>query len=319
MKLHAPFVQLPIRFDASRLAEEIGALGEADWRPHPQNFPGNSMMPLVAVEGDPGNEGFAGLMRPTPQLAALPYLQQVLANLGATVGRTRLMRLSGQAEVTRHADQHYYWTERVRVHVPVTTQPTVRFECGDAALNMAPGECWIFDTWRQHRVVNADERSRIHLVCDTVGGAEFWKMVYRGRPVGVGVDPSGWAPRAVEYDARSSPSIAFETHNMPVVMSPWELERHLDFLVEEMVPSPHQANIHRHVRMLYRAWRGLWAAHADAMQSVPEYRRLLDAFLAQVRPMVEESMLRNDLAMLPALMSGVARVAVRGATDDRLG
>jgi hypothetical protein len=229
------------------------------------------------------------------------------------------MRLSGQAEVTRHADQHYYWTERVRVHVPVATQPTVRFECGDAALNMAPGECWIFDTWRQHRVVNADKRSRIHLVCDTVGGAEFWKMVYRGWPVGLLGEPPGWAPGMVQYDASSSPAITFETYNMPVVMSPWELERHLDFLVEEMMPSPHQANIHRHVRMLYHAWRGLWAAHADAVQSVPEYRRLLDGFLAQVGPMANESMLRNDLAMLPALMAGIARVAIPGAAEDRLG
>ncbi|MEO8365283.1 MAG: aspartyl/asparaginyl beta-hydroxylase domain-containing protein [Pseudoxanthomonas sp.] len=319
MKLHAPFVQLPILFDALQLAEEIGSLDKDSWRPHPQNFPGNSMMPLVAVDGDPGNEGFAGPMRPTPQLAALPYLQQVLASLGATVGRTRLMRLSGQAEVTRHADQHYYWTERVRVHVPVVTQPTVRFECGDAGLNMAPGECWIFDTWRQHRVLNADDRPRIHLVCDTVGGAEFWKMVYRGRPVGIAADSPGWTAQTLEYAASSPPPIPFENYNLPQVMSPWELERHLDFLVEEMIPSPHQITIHRHVRMLYHAWRGLWAAHADAAQAVPEYRRLLDGFLAQVKPMAGESMLRNELSMLPALMSGIARVAVLGHAEDRLG
>ena len=96
-------------------------------------------------------------------------------------GRSRLMRLSGHAEVTRHVDQGYYWAERVRVHVPIVTQPTVRFECGDAAINMAAGECWIFDTWRSHRVLNDAVESRIHLVVDTVGGDAFWDMVAQGR------------------------------------------------------------------------------------------------------------------------------------------
>ena len=34
---------------AAELAREMPALGEGPWRPHPQGFPGNSMLPLVAV------------------------------------------------------------------------------------------------------------------------------------------------------------------------------------------------------------------------------------------------------------------------------
>ena len=43
MKLQVPFIQLPLRFDADRLAAEIAAIGEDAWKPHPQGFPGNSM------------------------------------------------------------------------------------------------------------------------------------------------------------------------------------------------------------------------------------------------------------------------------------
>src|SRR5688572_23421537 len=118
MQLAHPFVQLPFSFDAARLAAEVEAFGEAAWRPHPQNFAGNSMLPLIAVGGDAANESFAGAMAPTPHLAQAPYLRQVLGTLGATLGRTRLMRLAGGAEVSRHADQGYYWIERTRVHVP---------------------------------------------------------------------------------------------------------------------------------------------------------------------------------------------------------
>ncbi len=121
-------------------------------------------------------------MRPTRHLERCPYLQQVLHSIGATWGRTRLMRLSGQAEVTPHVDVNYYWRERVRVHVPIVTQPTVRFTCGDAEINMRAGECWIFDTWRMHNVVNDHALPRIHLVADTVGGTGFWQLVARSRP-----------------------------------------------------------------------------------------------------------------------------------------
>ena len=92
-----------------------------------------------------GDEAHAGAR-------ALPEAASGAVGVGATVGRTRLMRLAGMAEVKRHVDQGYYWAERVRIHVPIVTQPTVRFECGGQVVNMAAGECWIFDTWRQHRV-----------------------------------------------------------------------------------------------------------------------------------------------------------------------
>ena len=171
MKLQVPFIQLPLAFDAGVLAAEIAALGEGAVAAAPAGLPRQLD---AAAGGGRRRPGQRSLRRrrcgPRPHLQRCPYLSQVFASLGATAGRSRLMRLSGHAEVTRHADQGYYWTERVRVHVPIVTQPTVRFECGDAAINMAAGECWIFDTWRQHRVINDAVESRIHLVVDTVGG-----------------------------------------------------------------------------------------------------------------------------------------------------
>jgi len=41
----------------------------------------------------------------------------LLASFGATLGRTRLMRLSGHSEVSPHVDMGYYWHDRVRIHV----------------------------------------------------------------------------------------------------------------------------------------------------------------------------------------------------------
>ncbi len=184
MKLQYPFMQLPLSFDAAALEAEVGAIAESAWRPHPQGYAGNDALTLVTTGGDPDSDAVAGQMRATPHLERCPYLRQVLHGIGATWGRTRLMRLSGQAEVTPHVDVNYYWRERVRVHVPIVTQPTVRFTCGEAEVNMRAGECWIFDTWRMHNVVNDHALPRIHLVADTVGGTGFWQLVARARPHG---------------------------------------------------------------------------------------------------------------------------------------
>ena len=95
MKLQVPFVQLPLQFDAARLASEVHALGDQPWRPHPQKYPGNFALPLISAHGNPDSDSIAGPMRPTPYLEHCPYLMQVLERLGAVWGRTRLMKLSG--------------------------------------------------------------------------------------------------------------------------------------------------------------------------------------------------------------------------------
>lgn len=307
MKLHAPFIQLPLVFDAGDLEREIAQFPEQDWRPHPQGYAGNSMLPLIAVDGDPANEMFAGAMRPTAALSRCPKLQQVLASLGATVGRTRLMRLAGMAEVKRHVDQGYYWAERVRVHVPIVTQPTVRFECGDEAINMAAGECWIFDTWRQHRVLNDATASRVHLVVDTVGGAAFWDLVEQGRMPAAG--GSGWQPQRVPWRDGSS-SFPLETRNIPRVMTPWELAKHMSFLFSEALPHPRLDEVAMRFERLHRQWAGLWAAYGDDPGTAGRFRDAFDRFVADVRPIAQDIALRNETRWIDGVMLMLGRSVV---------
>ena len=308
MKLPVPFIQLPLMFDAEALAAEIDAIDESNWRPHPQGFPGNSMLPLVAVDGDPDNESFAGVMQPTDYLRRCPYLSQVFASTNAIVGRSRLMRLAGQAEVKRHADQGYYWTERVRVHVPIVTQPTVRFECGGEVINMAAGECWIFDTWRQHRVLNDTVQSRVHLVVDTVGGGRFWDLVNRGRPHDA--PHAGWQNVHIAPKPGEVAPFACERVNVPTVMSPWELNDHLGLLFADAVPHPNLPQVRQIAMRFARQWQGLWFEFGDRVEGRARFRAALQAFLDEVRTPAQPLMLKNELRWLNALMTLVAKVAV---------
>ena len=252
MKLQVPFIQLPILFDPDRLAAEIDALDARWWRGRTHQDDGNTALTLITTGGDPDSDELSGPMRPTPALGQCPYLMQVLDALGATWGRARLMRLSGQAEVRAHVDMNYYWRERMRVHVPVVTTPSVRFQCGDGEVNMAAGECWVFDTWRRHRVLNQGNDTRIHIVADTVGGERFWDLLAQGRPPGP--RDADWQPQRFVAQAGPAPELDFESHNAPAVMTPWELREHIVFLLGEAVPDPRLGPIHQALLRFSRRW-----------------------------------------------------------------
>lgn len=308
MKLQVPFIQLPLQFDAAMLAAEVAVLGEDAWRPHPEGYPGNSALTLITTGGDVDSDAVTGPMLPTPYLLRCPYLMQVMASLGAVWGRSRLMRLSGHAEVTPHVDVNYYWRERMRVHVPIVTQPTVRFHCGDADINMAAGDCWIFDTWRMHHVVNDAEHARIHLVADTVGGETFWQHVERGRASGATV--AGWQAQRVVPHADGKVELAYEAVNVPIVMTPWELREHLGFLIGESQPCPALQSLHQIAGRFIRNWQALWARYGEDRAGWPEYRQLLDQFALEATPHASAIPLRNRYPLLRALIGIVIRNAL---------
>ncbi len=319
MKLQVPFIQLPVRFDAERMASEVSALGDGAWRPHPQKFPGNYSLPLISVNGDPASDSIAGPMRPTSSLERCPYLQQVLGWLGAVWGRTRLMKLTGGAEVTPHADINYYWRDRVRVHVPVTTNPAVRFFCGNADVNMARGECWIFDTWRPHRVINPVESERVHLVADTVGSERFWDIAARGRAPGLGL-PNGWVVEEFggNVEAHEPGSLDFESVNVPQVMTPWELREHIQFILSHAEPHPQLAVVQRQAARFISGWQALWARYGEDPAGWPEYREALDVFTQSMETQATQILLVNGMRFMSTLRSMVLGVALANGNGEPL-
>ncbi len=310
MKLPVPFIQLPLTFDAAVLADEIGRYDAALWRAHPDGIPGNSALPLATVDGDPARgDALQGPMRPTPALEASPYMRQVLASLEAVLGRIRLMRLAGRGEVSQHVDTNHYWNERVRVHVPILTQPTVRFQCADAEVNMAAGECWIFDTWRMHRVLNADERPRVHLVIDTIGSPRFWKLVNAGRPHTA--PREGWQLRHVAPQPEATPELVFESVNLMTPMSYWELRGHVQFLLGEARQHPRMPTIVGLASAFVGEWQALWYRYGSSSDGQEAYRRLLDGFLGQVQRLGSDIPLQNGASLAAAATGLLGRAAQR--------
>lgn len=309
MKLAQPFFKLPLQFDADRLAQEVRALPPEAWVSHPNAFEGNTACRLITVDGAE-NDDVTGRMAMTPHLQATPYIRQVLAHFGVVWGRSRLMRLAPGAKVPEHADMNYHWFTRVRVHIPVLTRPGVKFWCEDECVYMAPGEAWIFDNWRLHRVENDTDEERIHLVADTSGSAAFWNMAMG--------TPPGQLPQRVGYQPGREVSLALERYNTFRVMPPSELESLLGDLAADLEPTPGAGgSVHDVLRFqsLLRSfcndWRQLWSLYADSDEGLEQFRYMAQALREVTQAHGERlSMRSNKAPTMRVLMARVGRYLV---------
>lgn len=267
MQMTRPFLKLPIRFDADALAAEVRALPSSAWIPHPTGFVGNEAVRLVTPYGRPTDE-LEGPMGPTENLERCRYISEIMAELGAVWGRSRLMGLAPGREVPLHVDTHYYWRTHLRIHIPVITNPGVLFTCGDEAVHMQAGECWLFDSFQWHRVENKGDAQRIHLVIDTVGGGRLPELM-------TAAEAGTAEPQLVPPGSSRGGQLLFEQLNAPKVMSPWEMRCHLAFLVERLNPDPLIPRVVKYVERFIDAWAAAWAHFGTGDEGLPSYARLI--------------------------------------------
>ncbi len=283
MRLSHPFIRLPYRFDANRLATEVRQFSGRQWMPHPSGLPGNSAIALISSGGG-DNNSFEGEKRATPHLARCPYMRQVMASFGEVLSRSRLMRLEAGAEVSLHVDFNYHWFSRVRIHIPVITHPGVIFQCGPERLHMAAGECWIFDSWRRHRVVNDNPEFRVHLVIDTCGSARFWRRVEV-----LAENPSAFPIVDVPYEPGRTVNLKTERFSRLPVMAPGECAALIEDLIADFSANPrNDANLVTAYAEIMRGfaqdWRALWLLHGHRPEGFASYRRLIRRTREKLHP-----------------------------------
>lgn len=316
MRLSDPILRLPLRFDAAALASEIDALPDAAWLPHPNNLPGNEAVLLVTPGGRMTND-IGGRMMPTAHLSQCRYLMEVMAAIGAVWGRSRLMRIAPGGTVPPHVDTNFYWRTHLRIHVPIVTTPDVRFTVAGRTVHMAAGECWVFDTFSMHQVVNGGTRKRTHLVLDTVGGEGLHTLIEQARLGGAAdAEPPVLAPGMGRADA-----LTFEHFPTETVMSPYELRYHIDFIRETARPDAALATVLGRLDRLAAGWEGIWAQHGSTAAGVAGYDALLRRLDEDLRRIPgARLLLRNGLFVYNQIgeLMKTARESFRHAEPARL-
>ena len=286
MRLSRPFIRLPFQFDADRLAAEVRQFAPHRWMPHPNGLPGNSAIALISSGGG-DNDSFEGEKNPTPHLEECEYMRQVMASFGQVLSRSRLMKIDAHCQLNLHVDFNYHWFSRVRIHIPVITHASVIFHCGQQRLHMQAGECWIFDSWRRHMVVNPSTQDRVHLVIDTCGSSRFWDMV---RSVEHS-DPSETAANAefLPFEPGRSAALRTERFASLPVMAPGECSALIEDLIADFEGNPDNdprlvAAYARLMRDFASDWRELWLLYGHRPEGLGYYRALIAKTRRKLHP-----------------------------------
>ena len=288
MEISKPFIQLPYSFDASRLADEVNALDESAWMKHPSGFSGNSAVALLSRNGE-DNDDFNGTMLETPHLNRCPYVRQVMASFGEVFGRSRLMKLGVTSEVKLHVDMNYHWYTRVRIHIPVITNPDVTFYCADQQIHMQAGESWIFNSWRRHRVTNNGTADRVHLVIDTAGSSRFWSTVRKMEALDRETDKDAINQLITHIPYREGEEVVIraERYNNTPIMSPGELEAMVreviaDFERNEKNDPDKVARYKALLTDFSKDWRELWHLYGYEKEGWSKYEALIESTAKQM-------------------------------------
>lgn len=311
MRIGSPLLKLPIRFCGDTLAREVAALPREAWMAHPQQFDGNSSVPLISPGGANIHQA-VGPMAPTEWLRRCPYILEIMQELNSTWGRSRLMGLGPGAEVPEHVDINYYWRTHLRIHIPVITNPDVGFTCAGETIHMPAGECWILDSFYRHSVVNRGTETRVHLVLDTVGSGPLWDLMESARN-----DETG--DKFIAPGEAPERSLDFEQVNAPIIMSPWEIKTHIAYIADWTDDGPELQQVLGILDRFVMAWGGTWARHAVSEPGLPFYVQ----HLTQVRNAlgdaeVSEVRMRNGRPLLTSVEQFILANAIAPAVLQRV-
>jgi hypothetical protein len=188
-KLKLPFFFAPAQLQADLAKIEATAwvhhynqaIYEGDWSGVALRSVGGKAMQLYP---DPtATDAFAD----TELLKQCSYFPAVLATFQCPLTAVRLLRLKAGSSIREHRDYRLgYEDGEVRLHVPVVTNPNVRFFLAGERVQMESGECWYLNVNLPHRVDNQSTTDRVHLVIDCVVNdwvSQFFTEVTPAAPI----------------------------------------------------------------------------------------------------------------------------------------
>ena len=119
--------------------------------------------PDIVVTKEPGWDRIADV--------ALPLMNHIISSFyppGGTVIRAMAAKLLAGGIINPHTDRHPSFHVGHRIHVPITTNPRVRFMIGGQPYQFKVGEAYEINNQMMHSVMNKGEEDRITFIFDYV-------------------------------------------------------------------------------------------------------------------------------------------------------
>ncbi len=127
--------------------------------------------PDIEISRQPGWDRLAA--------AAVPLMRALIGAHyppGGTIIRAMAAKLVAGAKIVTHRDTHPSFHYGHRIHVPITTNPRVRFTIDGRPCPMEVGQAYEINNQKQHSVMNKGKEDRITFIFDYVP-AEYIERV----------------------------------------------------------------------------------------------------------------------------------------------
>lgn len=159
------------QYDVAKLQAECRAILEQF---HPNNQHGKDhdggwkAVSLVAPGGNAFEDRIHGnQFAKTPALELAPYMEEIIDSFPSKPRRVRLMQLLPGENIYWHYDPDESLDRKhIRLHVPVFTHDRIQFQIGHEDCRWQAGDLWYGDFTFPHRLYNAGDSQRVHLVMD---------------------------------------------------------------------------------------------------------------------------------------------------------
>jgi hypothetical protein len=175
----------PVDSDALReaiLAQEATAWNEQQYRQqefdvHRQTesivlvFVNLEVWPIIEICKEPGWDRLAD--------AAIPLMHGIIQQHyppGGAIIRAMAAKLLAGGKITPHVDSHPSFHRGHRIHVPITTNPRVRFMIDGRPHQLQVGRAYEINNQMNHSVMNKGDEDRITFIFDYVPPAELGRI-----------------------------------------------------------------------------------------------------------------------------------------------
>ena len=101
--------------------------------------------------------------------AAVPVMHELIGSAyppGGTIIRAMAAKLLSRGRIASHFDSHPTFRYSHRIHVPITTNPRVRFSIDGRPYRMQVGQAYEINNQKTHSVINSGNEDRITFIFD---------------------------------------------------------------------------------------------------------------------------------------------------------
>lgn len=166
--------KIALNFDPEPLKSDLEGIGADDWVAHFNTSYFEGEWTGVALRS---SNGLASQLYPdprangsganTPLLDRCPNIRALLGLFQCHLRCVRFLKLAAGSTIREHRDYDLGYDEgKIRLHIPIITNPHVEFFLDAHRVEMNEGECWYLDLSLPHWVANRGSADRIHLVID---------------------------------------------------------------------------------------------------------------------------------------------------------